>query len=597
MELIKPKDLIKAKPELNFPGGIFFARLIMRIFGINKLNKIYAKIEKKQGIGFIEELVKILELKIEFDETRMTRIPASGPVIIIANRPLGGLEGLILVKLIFSVRKDVKILANPMLKKAVQVSEFLIDTNPFEPDRPDKSTFSGLKESILHIKNGGVLCLFPAKETNTWDETRMVTDKIWRISVIKLIKKMEVPVIPVLFQLKYGRIFRLISKLHPSLKDARLPSEIFRKRNKHIVVRIGNVIKKADQDKFNDIYQFGRYLRAKTYGMAGTMEIRRFFLYTLKPPVRPMPVIDAVPKELILKEVQAIRHSNLLFKLSDYSVFVVPTREIPQILTEIGRQREITFREVGEGTNQSIDIEEFDLYYHQMFIWDDKNERIVGAYRIGFGDEIMAQFGKQGFYVHTLFRMDDSMREVLEHCIEVGRSFIVREYQKKPMSLFLLWKGFLYLLLKNPDKRYLIGPVSISNNYSRLSKDLIIRFIMENHNDWHFAQKVKPRKAYKFRSEDPHIHILMDSTGSDINKLDKTIGDMDALNSGLPVLIKKYIQLGAKIVSFNVDPKFNNCVDGLVILDVYDIPKSALESFSKDVNDSEILERFYAGKE
>ena len=131
MELIKPKDLIKAKPALNFPGGILFARFMMRIFGIHKLNRIYSKIENKHGIGFIEELIKILELNIDFDESRMTRIPASGAVIIIANRPLGGLEGLILIKLLFSVRKDVKILANPMLKKVVQVSGFLIDTNPF----------------------------------------------------------------------------------------------------------------------------------------------------------------------------------------------------------------------------------------------------------------------------------------------------------------------------------------------------------------------------------------------------------------------------------------------------------------------------------
>jgi putative hemolysin len=193
--------------------------------------------------------------------------------------------------------------------------------------------------------------------------------------------------------------------------------------------------------------------------------------------------------------------------------------------------------------------------------------------------------------------MDDSLGEFLNQSIEVGRSFVVKEYQKKPLSLFLLWKGFLYLLLKNPDHRYLIGPVSISNNYSRVSKDLIIRFIMANHFNYRIAQKIRPRHAYKFRSNDPTINILMDSTERDINKLDKTIGDVDALNPGLPVLIKKYIKLGAKIACFNVDPKFSNCLDGMIVLDVFDIPKEAIESLSKEVNDGVILERFYSNRE
>jgi putative hemolysin len=209
----------------------------------------------------------------------------------------------------------------------------------------------------------------------------------------------------------------------------------------------------------------------------------------------------------------------------------------------------------------------------------------------------MEQYGKRGFYLNTLFRMEDNLSPILNQSFELGRSFVIREYQKKPMPLFLLWKGILYFLLKSPEYRYLIGPVSISNNYSQISKDLIIRFIMENHYDWRLAQYIKPRNSYKFHSEDSNINVLMESTNRDINMLDKTIGDVDALNSGLPVLIKKYIKLNAKIVSFNVDPKFNNCLDGLIVLDVFDVPKETVTSLFKEVNDGSILERFYSNRE
>jgi putative hemolysin len=599
MELLKLTDIFKAPPALAIFGGEYFSKFLMTILRFNKLNKISEQIASKKGIEFINEIINLLEFKIEFDENELKRIPARGPLIVIANHPFGGFDGLLLIKYLTMIRPDVKVIGNFLFQRIDPVAEYFIVNNPFNNKLNQSLTIhsQGITEAITHLKENGVLCLFPAVNLSTYGNFDSIKDQVWQFPMIKFVKKARVPVLPVHFQGTNSRLFHLFARIHPSLRQVRLPSELLSKRHKTIKIRIGNPIKVEDQDKFNDIYQYSRFLRAKTYSMESNIEVKRFFNYNLKPVPKPEPIIDPVEKDRLIKEIQKIKKDHTLFNIKNYTVFCVPSNQIPNILTEIGRLREITFREVGEGTNRNIDIDEFDLYFHQMFIWDEENEKIVGAYRIGKGSEILEQFGKRGFYIHTLFRISDEFKPVLNESLELGRSFVIKEYQRKPMPLFLLWKGILYFLLKNPEYRYLIGPASISNNYSKISKDLIIKFIMQNHLNWRMAQYVKPRKSYKFKSDNPEINILMENMEHDINRLDKAIGDIDELNSGLPVLLKKYIKLNSKIIAFNVDPKFNNCLDGLIILDIYDVPKNTIESLSKETNDGSILERFYTSRE
>jgi putative hemolysin len=599
MEILKLKDIYKAPPAFSLLGGEYFAKFLMYILRFNKLNKIYEQIASKSGIEFIDEIIRVLEFNIEFDTQELKKIPAGGPLIVVANHPFGGFDSLLLIKYLSLVRSDVKVIGNFLLQKVNPVSEFFINSN-FPDSR--QSTECGshpaeTTEALSHLQDGGVLCLFPAGELNAYGTFESITDQVWQFPVVRFIKKSRVPVLPVYFQGTHSRLFHLIAKIHPSLHQVQLSSELLSKKHKNLKIRIGNAIKVEEQDKFCDIYQFGRFIRAKTYIMESKLEVKRFFNYNLKPQIKPEPVIEPVSKEYLLPEIQKIKQKHILFSLKNYTVFCVPSSEIPQILNEIGRLREITFREVGEGTNRSIDIDEFDLYYHQMFIWDEEEERIVGAYRIGKGKDIMEQYGKRGFYLHSLFRIEDNFCPVMNESLELGRSFVVKDYQRKPMPLFLLWKGILYFLLKNPEYRYLIGPVSISNNYSKISKSLIISFIMRNHLDWKNARYVKPRNSFKFKTDNPDINILMEDMNRDINRLDKIIGDLDELNSGLPVLLKKYIKQNAKIVAFNIDPKFNNSLDGLIILDVNDVPKNTIDALSKEANDGSILERFYTNRE
>ena len=552
---------------------------------------------RSQGIDFIDEVIRILDLKIEFDESELKRIPKEGPLIVVSNHPFAGIDGLLLIKYLSQVRSDVKVVAHFLLQKIEPVSNYFVAQDFGDQNKTELQNYSGVKDAVLHLTNGGVLCIFPAGEVSTYGTFDSITDQVWQFPVVKFIKKARVPVMPVFFQGTNSRLFHLIAKVHPSLRLGKLPSELLSKKNKKIKIRIGSPVNTDEQDKFCDVYQFGRFLRAKTYSMESQIKVRRFFVKPPLPQSKPEPVIDAVSIEILLKEIQQLKKDYTLFNLKNYSVYCAPSGLIPNMLNEIGRLREITFREVGEGTNQSIDIDEYDLYYNQMFIWDNDGEKLVGAYRIGLGKDILAQYGKRGFYLHSLFQIDDGFIPVLSESLELGRSFVVSEYQRKTLPLFMLWKGILYFLLKNPQYRYLIGPVSISNNYSKISKELIIKFIMANHLDWKMAMKIKPRNSYKFRSDNQDLNILMSNMERDIDRLDKTIGDLDELNSGLPVLLKKYIKLNAKIIGFNVDPNFNNCLDGFIVLDVFQVPKNVIESLSKEVNDGSILERFYTHRE
>ena len=596
MELVNPKDILKASPYLAYLGGESLAKFIMYVLRFSKLNEIYQQIADKQGVDFVDALLDLLEVNYEFDPNDLKKVPKTGPLIIVANHPFGGLDGILLIKLLTIVRPDTKVLANFLLKRIEPISDFFLAVNPFENNKEAGSSIGGIKNAYEHLQKGGVLCIFPAGEVSSYDADNKITDRQWQYPVLKFIKKAQVPIVPVFFNGKNSRLFHLIGKIHPNLRTAKLPSELLNKKNQLVKIRFGMPISVKEQTNFSEVYQFGRFLRAKTYSLYSKIEVKRFFNYSLMRQPKVEEIVAPVNPDLINAEIEKLGTEYFLFKLKNFSVYCTPSQKIPNLLNEIGRLREITFREVGEGTNQSIDLDEFDLYYNQLFIWDDVEQKLVGAYRIGKGADILHDYGASGFYLQSLFRMKESFKPVLQQALELGRSFVVKEYQRQPMSLFLLWKGILYFLLKNPEYRYLIGPVSISNNYSKISKELIIKFIMTHHFDWNMAKYIAPRKAFKFKSEDPNINVIMENLG-DINMLDKFIGDVDELNTGLPVLLKKYIKLNAKIVGFNVDPKFNNCLDGLILLDAMDVPKNTIESLSKEVNDGSILNRFYSHRE
>ncbi|MGE5420489.1 MAG: lysophospholipid acyltransferase family protein [Chloroflexota bacterium] len=577
--------------DLHIPEGVIIAETLLSIFNHQQLHDAIEETEN-DPLKLIDALLDQIDLKYEIPEEDLKNIPATGPFITVSNHPYKGIDSMLLYKIICGRRKDFKIMASYLLQKIEPLKNIVIPVNTFETSGRGNSSLTGIKEAITHLRNGHCLGIFPTGEESLHMEiSDVITDKEWQNPAIKLIKNSNVPVVPVYFHGTRTRLSRIIGRIHPILRFEDLPTELM-KRNRTVKVRIGTPLSKKEQSEFRDFSHYGRYLRARTYSLGSALEAKKFFSFPPMLKKKADALAEAIPPDLLTAEFNCIRQEFELFSTGSYSVICAPTTRIPNIFLEIGRLRELTFRQVGEGTNKSIDIDEYDLYFNHLFIWDTAQNRIVGAYRIGKGQEIISQYGINGFYISSLFRIRHTFSTVLKQSLELGRSFITVEYQKKAFPLYLLWKGIMFFLLKHPEYRYLIGPVSISNDFSKYSKNLIVSFISKYFTDHELAAEITPRKKFVVKHfTEADSNIFIDTSENDISKIEKIIMDIEP-GYRLPVLLKKYLEINGRIIGFNVDPKFNYCLDGLIVLDIYKTPPEFIKGLSRELNDASILERF-----
>ncbi len=581
MSLVTAKEVAKVI-NLDKYGvfGTFFGWILLKVLRISAINKIYNDNKHLKGLEFFSALLDDLQIKFEIPEEDLRRIPKEGAFITVSNHPLGGIDGILLLKLLIEKRPDYKIIANFLLHRIEPMKPFVMPVNPFEDRKDVQSSLAGIKSALMHVKNGYPLGVFPAGEVSTYKDGKLIVDRPWEESVIKLIQKAKVPVIPIYFHAKNSRLFYVLSKLNPKLRTAKLPSELLSQKGRIIKVRIGKPIKVKDQEEYGSTQDFCDFIRKKTYLLANPFEkeARSIGPPSLKIPKSPKEIVSQRNLDKMILEVDSLRKSNgRLLKSKNYEVFFAASKKIPNLKFEIGRLREITFREVGEGTNESIDLDTFDGYYHHMFLWDNEAKKLVGAYRMGLGKDIYKKFGIEGFYVQTLFKFEPELYSMMENSIEMGRAFIIKEYQQRPMPLFLLWKGIVHITLRYPEYKYLIGGVSISNQFSNFSKSLMIEFMKSHYYDPYIAQYIHPKKEYKVKLKDADKDFVFDATKADLNKFDRFIDEIEPGALRIPVLIKKYVKQNARLVAFNVDPKFNNAIDGLMYIRVADIPESTVK--------------------
>lgn len=555
------------------------APLISKALKLQKVNKLYADNAEANGVEFADKILNDLNVHYECNAEELQNIPKNEPFILIANHPYGGIDGMMLLSLITKVRPDFKIMANFLLQQIPTLKDNFVSVNPFEDGGKTGMNISGIKKCLTLLQQGHPVGIFPAGEVSSFKLNNLkISDKMWSPVVGKMIMKAQVRVVPVYFSGHNSMVFNLLGLLHPALRTAKLPSELFNKHEEKITVRIGKPVAIKTINEFKNTDELLRFLRAKTYALESSLEVEsKPFLERLQIPTEPQPIINETPQELILQDIKKIEKKDLLFTHENLKVFISSARFIPNILREISRLREITFREVGEGTNNSCDTDEYDLHYKHLFIWDDEHKKIVGAYRIGMGDVLFRRYKKKGFYLNELFKIKKEFNPVLKQSLELGRSFVAKEYQRKPYSLMLLWKGVNeFLKRENYRYKYLIGPVSISNSFSSLSKDLLVDFIRKNHYDDLMAEYVKPRKKYTYQHKGEGA-ALRQMGNQDIKVLDNMISEIETSQNKIPVLLKKYLKQNAKIIAFNIDPKFNNALDGFLVMNIEQVPEDTFE--------------------
>lgn len=582
MEKLVSRDAMADAMKLNSQNPL--VGILFRLSGIEKVNEFYSHHNNLEGSQFIEACLSELGISFEVDERDLKRIPKEGAFVTISNHPFGAIDGLSLLNIIQRIRPDFKVLGNVLLGDIKQLHESIIGVNPFDDQDELGTNYSSIRDVIDHVHNGNPIGVFPAGEVSAMKrDLKTITDATWNPQAIKLIKNLNVPVVPFYFEGQNSTLFQLLGVIHPSLRTLRLPAELMNKKGKVFKIRIGNPISSNDLKGFVDAAHLGRFLRAKTYAMGTSLEVERESFFSFDFPKKAVEIIPPRRPEVLKRELDEIPEA-LLFEQQKYQCYLAKSYQIPNLLKELARLREVTFRAVGEGTNKSMDLDSYDYYYNHLILWDKVNRKIVGAYRIGMGDEIMRRYGHKGFYTNSLFKMKAEFRAILPQAIELGRSFVALDYQKQRLPLFLLWKGILTVAVKEPKYRYFLGPVTISGNYKGTSKTLMIEFIRQNYFHKELTQFVRPRKEFIVNNELFDHEALVNATEKDLKKLDKLIEEIEPSSFKLPVLLKKYLHQNAKILGFNLDPKFNNALDGLMLLDKFDLPEHTIENLQKELN-------------
>jgi putative hemolysin len=570
------------------PAGVLsrvaeFSGLAGKLSPVGKVRDLYRRVQRSPEGFRLEGLLAEMRVDLRFNDADRSRIPATGPVVVVANHPYGVLDGAILTVLLTRVRPDVKVLTNLLLSEIPELEQHCIFLDPFQTDRPADSNRKPLREALAWLQQGGMLAIFPAGEVAHWQmPAAQIADPAWNDTAVRLIRRTRATALPVYFCGHNSVGFQLLGMIHPKLRSAFLLQEFLQQEGKEVEVRIGSAIPADAIDSIHDDREAINYLRSRTYLLArrSRMETPRSVRLRSRIAAKiQQPVATAVLTELLQNEIDSLPSNRRLTENTEFAVYHATSREIPNLLLEVGRVRELTFRRAGEGTGKRRDLDSFDAYYWHILLWSKTKRELVGGYRAGSTCEILAERGLPGLYTSTLFRYDESLFQKLGPALELGRSFVRPEYQRQYAPLLLLWKGIAHLVAKRPEIPVLFGAVSISNDYNEASREMIYRFFEARMMEDDLAGLIEPRRPFR-----PGFLRRWDCRSMcralrDLDELSQPITDIEADGKGLPILLRQYAKIGGRLLGFNVDRNFSNVLDGLVVVDLRQTEPAVLERY------------------
>jgi putative hemolysin len=569
--------------KFNPNQTIGFFRLhsfLEKVLQVKRIERIYADLPKGTTTEeFLEKVIERFQFRLELEGEELAKIPESGPMIVTANHPFGGVEGLLLASLLLSRRKDVKIMANPILSSFPELKDLFISTDPFPTSSAFYKNFKAMRRAVAWLSQGGLLVIFPAGEVSHLNlRKRKVCDPPWNAGILYLLKKTQVPVLPVFFPGRNGSFFQALGLIHPKFRTAMLAREFLNKKNKTFPVRIGKVISYESIRSQPDDASRLEYLRKRTEMLRYRRSYRNPLPLRLRPRRKPRPVIPPKEAEPFVDEIFNLPSNQTLLQQGPFRVAFSYAPQTPYLLQEIGRLREWTFRLVGEGTGKELDIDLYDSYYLHLFVFKEDSREIVGAYRLGPTDRLLNRMGRKSLYTQTLFTFHPTFFQKIYPGLELGRSFVRPEYQKSYQALLLLWKGIGRFIARYPRYRFLFGPVSISNDYKTPSKKLMVAYLNRAHFLPEWARWVKPKKPFSVKKDrwmEEAVRLLL----TNIEEVSEWISEWEERGQGVPILLKQYLKLGGGILGFNVDPKFNGALDGLILVDLLQADRRMLEKY------------------
>jgi len=552
-------------------------RLAERALGLERIEELMQAVESGDpSKPPLERVLDATGMKPRYAAEEFARIPDTGSAALFANHPYGGADGALLVAIALRRRKDVKILANSVLAVFPFIRDhgFLVD--PFGGPDAARKNAAALRQAIEWLKAGHMLIAFPAGEVSAvhWGEWTP-QDPPWSTIPARLALAAGARVVPVWFEGSNRPLFHAAGLVHPRLRTALLPNEFVARCGHDVEVRFGRPITAAASEL--DPESLTRLVRGRCELLRRSQPDKR--------PVSPhaqrmVGAPESTPDELAA-ELAALPRAVLLFESGPYEAYAVRARDIPRGMREIGRLREIAFRAVGEGSGQPIDIDRFDDTYVQLVLWNRETREIVGGYRAGIVDQVTRGVGVDGLYTSTLFEYSPAILDQLSNSIELGRSFVRVECQRQPMPLALLWRAIGVFMIAGGHRR-MFGPVSISNDYDSMSKELIMQFLERHRLATPFAKLVTPRHPPARQSIACWTDRESAQATADIHHVERLIEEIERGQRAVPVLLRQYLRLNANLLAFNVDPDFGDVLDALMMIDISQIDERIVRHYAGD---------------
>lgn len=553
-------------------------RFLEHVLALRELESIYAQLASPSDpTRFAQESLAVLGVAISVSGDDLARVPRTGPAIVTANHPFGAVDGLILLATLGALRSDVKILATRWLSHIPALAPAVLPVDVFGGKDAARDNARAFRAALSHLKQGGIIAVFPAGEVSRLSVSgREVRGAAWSPSLVRMALRAGAPIVPAWFSGRNSALFQVAGLLHPRLSTVMLPRELLKKRGSTIQLAIGTAIDTAelagldcDETRSDYVRLRGAALGERERGAARSTNSARRSVAICPP---------AVPS-LVVSELAALPRDHVLAKTNDFEVILARADSIPNALREIGRQREIAFRAVGEGTGRAVDLDRFDDTYMHLILWDTKARRIGGAYRMGATDELLPKHGVAGLYTSTLFDWDATSLDRIGTALELGRSFVAAEYQRSYAPLLALWRGIGAFVARNPRYAKLLGPVSISSAYTPLSRQLIAQHLESAHSDPALFGHVEPKNPLITRKVDGLDRgRLRRSLGESVN-IGALITDIEGESKGLPILVREYLKLGGQMLALNVDADFNDALDALLVVDLRRTERRLLDRY------------------